>query len=452
MQPSEVTDIVYRSPPSLDGVVAASIAYLYFKQGNASGVYHPYFGEHLPTPKGLNILILGVNYKKSLTTSLTKTANKVLILYNNKATEKELVDVPMGQKLAYNGHSGPYMAWKYFFPKAEVPPLVSYFEDRESKKKYTEEADNLTSYLNTLIKHHYPEHQDQIVENFEEYIQLFDYGLFRGAVEKGRIFKQQNMIYAEQICSTSWMRFLRLGNEYYLVDHVGCSIQALTPDVGTRALTRHPNTNFVAIYNTRCDGSTIFSLKSSEKHSDALVVAEIFHGGGQHNSAGFTLQATTVTLPGKMIGICEWSQYLSSLGFVTWGDNVNKEGNRTWSSDAQRLSVVCFHNSNDKFEIASYLIQERTKGEQNAIAIGLNEKIKGVPGKVDIAIVWNYDPVANESFIRIVKAKHLDDKKWGQIIQKFARTDKDNFSHNIKAVCKGIFDPNNSSPEGINIQ
>lgn len=424
LSPSEIDEIVYRSPPSTDSVYAAMVAYNYGKTtSKCDMIYTPTFGDYLPEDvQNKKLLIIGMQYKPAIMLNLIKKAKKLLILVFR---HQDHSDIPNTNKIVYNYETAVMAAWNYFHPNTEIPAFITHCEQKASNKKLNDE-DDLNAYLLTLNKHHYTNNQNAIIDNLAEHEQLLDYGTYRGSIEKGKIFRQQNLMYIEQACGSTWWRFMKLGAEYYLVDHVNCSIPMLMPEIALHMIKKHPNANFSAVYNTRSEGITNFSLRSTDKHSDIQHIAEMFHGGGKRYTAGFTVNHTTCYIPGKLIGIADWSQYLHTLKFYNWGDDI---------------TIVSFCHSNDKLEIGTYLLQDRTRGEQNAIAIGHNEKIKSVPSKVDISIIWNYDPLNNHSYFKIIRSKQLSESKWTGMIFKYWKLILDDSVYQLKGSVDGILDP-----------
>ncbi len=454
LHPNDVTHVIYKGHQNIDSTVAAAIVNYYFNdktdvslehnryskliEGNKRGsvVFLPTV-DHLPNITGdastVNLLMLGAPYKLPILQNLIKKYNKVLIVDYHSHAINIFKDISSTNKLIYPNNSYCSLAWKFFFPNDDIPALVSAVEDYQLNKNYGADTDNLISYLNTITKPHNAKYQSEIINNLNEYAKYFDYGIFRGAIEKGKIYKELNTYYIDQLVTNSWMRFMKIGKNYYLTINASCNINNWKSDLADKILIKHPNANFSAVNSVRSNGTTDFLLKSNDNTNvDVLSIAKTFceEAGGNSRQTEIRINNIAVYVPGTIIGNSEWSQYLNTLRFLRL-------------SGLGGIYIVCFHTVNDKLEIGNYLLQTRNK-DQNCVTIGFNEKVNNVPQRVDIAIVWNYDAIANKSFFKLIKSNNVPNDKWIYLLTElYQRDDMDSALSCFSGICNGILNLDN---------
>jgi len=164
--------------------------------------------------------------------------------------------------------SGATLAWDFFFPNKEVPPLIQFVEDRDlwNWKIPNSKEFNVA--------------QDMVPFEFPEWEKLLDADQVQKQIEKGKVI----LDYKESLVSRIAEKALKVeweGKNVYSVN--SCVFHS---EVGN-VLSMKPDCNFAAIWEYHQDGKYFaVSLRSSNDIDDVSVVAKKYGGGGHPRAAG----------------------------------------------------------------------------------------------------------------------------------------------------------------------
>lgn len=347
-------DFVIYHDPCADGCGSAWVAWKYLtkycpeKEVVYYGTNH---GSSPPDVEGRNVLIVDFSYKKEVLLEMTAKAENLLVIDHHISAKKELVAIPDRYKIFDMTHSGAIMTWNYFFPGLEPPMMLKYIEDRDIWKKEFPDVDAFAAWFYTLPY------------EFEVYDQYSDDTSFlRNVKTIGRHYLSLNLYNIKQTSSYATIKFTRIGNKYYFVAYVNSTI--LKSDIGNHIFDLLPLIDFSAIYSIvdKYD-STIFSLRSTDKHADVSKIATSLGGGGHRNASGVSVSGVSNKLPGVS---------------YDHGEIYNQLGNVYFSGlkiDTKRsLNVIYMNSSMCQWELARYLLQTKYvngdgKNVQNAMSI-----------------------------------------------------------------------------------
>jgi oligoribonuclease NrnB/cAMP/cGMP phosphodiesterase (DHH superfamily) len=407
LAPQLITMVIYHSPCT-DGFGSAFAAWKFFslrqktldgelkKIGERVGdkivdkvKFHPTnYGQKPPDVTGEYVLICDFSYPEAITRMMIQKAKGLLIIDHHKTAEKDLALIEDQYKIFDMKHSGAYLTWRYFFPTLPVPALISYIEDYDIWKKELPGHENFSAWFHTLPF------------DFELYDRYLDDDRFNLDLNTiGPAFRDLNQHYIEKACEHASLKSVRLKTQvstptstkidstkvedrFYLVAYLNTTI--LKSEIGSRLLTKYPQIDFSVVYSVSDLGEgTNFSLRSDDQHVDVSQVAKAYGGGGHRNAAGVRLSHLSNTLPGKVYPPI----------FEIKLDLLQPS---TFRHDNKDYQVVYYFAPTDSGKIGSYLLQERYLDPVRGSIQNVMNLLK-VETRFDIAIVWSYNPMANET-------------------------------------------------------
>ncbi len=229
-------------------------------------------GEYVPVhhggpppevPAGADVVLVDFAYDRPTMLALRDRAGSLSILDHHKTAEEVLRD--FDGAIFNMDKSGAMLAWEFWHPGTEPPPLICYVQDRDLWRLALPDSDEVTAALSS-----YP-------MEFEVWSRLDVAELAR----EGRSILRFKMETVRTIAG-----FARMG---VVADHAVPIVNATAhwSDVGAYLVERFPEAPFVATYFDDADGIRRWSLRSNGSF-DVSNVAKRLGGGGHHASAGFT--------------------------------------------------------------------------------------------------------------------------------------------------------------------
>lgn len=272
---AEIDLVIYHGRCS-DGFTSALAAYEYFKNGNHVVEYFPAFFNQLPPDvTNKNVLICDFSYKKPILLDMISKAKSLVVIDHHESAQLELEDIPDEYKVFDMQHSGAYLTWKLFYPDQEVPLFVKYVEDNDIWLKQMEFTEEITSYTYSLPF------------EFSEYEKMLDDQYIETTAKPiGIGMKRQNDIYIKDALSHCTQRFVKIGEEYYIVAYINSTV--LKSEIGNKVLAKYPYSDFSAIYSVGGDFTT-FSLRSLDDKTNVSLISTKFGGGGHRNASGISV-------------------------------------------------------------------------------------------------------------------------------------------------------------------
>lgn len=308
-------------------------------------------GRDPPDVTGKTVVICDFSYRKSILDDMMTKAKSILILDHHKTAQKDLEDVADENKVFDMDHSGAYIAWRFFFGyDVPVPRMILYVEDNDIWKKALPNTREFTSFIFTVPM------------EFEAYAKFFDDEYLDNTVfpiGKGMVMKDDD--YIEYLGRHIIPKFIQLKNRYYFAGHLSSKI--LRSDMGNHAFTALPYLNFSVIYSVSdFNGSTSYSLRSTDERTDVGLIAKQFGGGGHRNAAGCGSATPNTSLPARVVDNYQLYYQLTNLH----------------SGSINNLKVAMLNNGTCAKHMARYLMQERTEGVQEASFILTHNEITSV--------------------------------------------------------------------------
>jgi hypothetical protein len=393
LQPDEVDVVIYHSPCA-DGTGSAYVAWKYFmtKFPEKNILYYPMRIDAMPPPdiENKNVLICDYSYKKDILINLLKKVNKLLIIDHHKSAEKDLQDIDDKYKIFHMKYSGAMLTWFYFFPTVKAPLMIEYIQDRDIWTKKLPNTDDFASWFYTLKM------------DFQEYDKYLDDNLLLEMIGvKGLAFRELNNYYIDQAVNYCVPKFCKLKDKYYFVAYVNSTV--CKSDIGNKIFEKYPLIDFSSVYNIddNCN-NTHFSLRSTEKHVDVSEIATAFGCGGHAMASGIKVTHVTNQIPGIYY---DNGQLYHELQNIYYG---------TLIINRITYDVVYMQSSIHKTKLATYFLQDKYTYFDKPVQVcqDISRKLEKVcPDTVQIAAVWNYNPVRNVTHFSIVLHKSISPKE-----------------------------------------
>lgn len=216
------------------------------------------------------VYLVDFSYSRDTIISMSKVAYRIVIIDHHKTAIDDLVDLPFNVELfADINHSGAMLAWKYFFPKLEVPELIKLIEDRDLWKFSMAGTREVSA---ALFSYPYEfEVWDTLM--LSNAISLYDDGV---AIER-KHFKDIN----ELLPKISRM----INIDGYLVMTANLPY-TLGVDAANILAADQP---FGCTYYDLANRTRYYSLRSDKNGLDVSLIAKKFGGGGHKHAAAFTI-------------------------------------------------------------------------------------------------------------------------------------------------------------------
>jgi hypothetical protein len=301
-----------------DGFTAAWAVWRKF--GDAVEYIPGVYGESPPDVTGKNVVIVDFSYKRPVLAEMLKAANSILVLDHHKTAEADLGDGYEGDsrffsmahftgtidwkrygenlyqdycenagKAVYTlfdmDRSGAGIAWDFFHPNGERPPLINYVEDRDLWKFRLNKSREVNAFI---FAHEYT------FENWDKLFQTLNIDMPQAIAGGSAIELKHHKDVAELVAKLR--REMIIGGRWVPVANVPYT---LTSDAGHLMCAPYATPNlqgevvtppFAACYWDTPEGR-VFSLRSDDKQGGADVseIAKSYGGGGHKNAAGFTM-------------------------------------------------------------------------------------------------------------------------------------------------------------------
>jgi oligoribonuclease NrnB/cAMP/cGMP phosphodiesterase (DHH superfamily) len=403
----------------VDGTCAAAVA----KKFLGTVKFHPASAGSQPPEDitGKNVLILDMAYNKKALDEMLKKVNKLLILDHHKTNMADLQDIPNENKVLDMNKSGAMLAWDYFYPGVTPPLLVQYVQDRDI---WTKKLPNNELFVSWFYK--LPFDYDEYIKYFDDELIKKNIGLTISNNFMAETCRMVDEYYIdEHIKYAPKPLFINIKDNYYFVAHSNTSSAGLKSDIGNRLFSKYELIDFSCVGSNTIN-TTHMSLRSIDTAVDVSEIAKIYSGGGHRNASGVKLDGVVSHL-GKVLD----THCYKLLKDIYFGELIiiKKDGN------ILRHTCIYMYSPYNKKELAKYLLQSRGTGNTlNCIDIynKVNPTQLSHDFRVNVAIVWDYNPLENITYFVLKFNKDVTE------------AEKDVFSYhfgtdiNFPFVCKGL--------------
>jgi len=288
-----------------DGFAAAWSAWKRFGEG-AKYIPCGYGKEPPKMPDGSKVYIVDFSFPKATLLALAERMTMVVVLDHHKSAMEDLAGLPTvdDRENSEDGvlgvdfnmdKSGARLAWEYFHPGEELPPLVLWIEDRDLWKFTFPETKRFGAFINSIPMEF--DVWDNIVEAMEDMDDAEENYLLQGEAILRMMSKD-----ADRMC---WGRTIRTSDDRPTVVLVNATTHF--SEVCERLLELEPKADFACVYGINQKyGNVLFSLRSRPgTDCDVGAIAKQFGGGGHKHSAGFKLESNSIQLQHVFGGILQ---------------------------------------------------------------------------------------------------------------------------------------------------
>ena len=257
--PEQVTHVLYHAncPDGFGGAWSA-----WQRLGDAATYYPVSHGDPPPdVPADACVVMVDFSYGRDVILAMRDRVASLVILDHHKSAQAILGDLDFA--VFDMDRSGAMLAWNYWHPDREPPPLVGYVQDRDLWRFELPNSREVTAALAS-----YP----------------MDFAVWSG-LDAASLAREGAAIlrFRDQTVQTI-VGFARIGEVGgYRVPIVNAT--AHWSDVGEAMLERFPDAPFVGAYYDDAEGGRRWSLRS--RGFDVSEVAKKLGGGGHERAAGF---------------------------------------------------------------------------------------------------------------------------------------------------------------------
>ncbi|HMZ57121.1 MAG TPA: phosphohydrolase [Accumulibacter sp.] len=232
--------------------------------------FHPgTYGQPPPDVTGKDVVMVDFSYKRAVLLEMAAKANSILLLDHHKTAAEELFDLPENVMVNFDmSRSGAMLAWDYFFPGQEPPPLLLHIEDRDLWRfelPYTRQIQaNVFSYPYDFVV------WDRLMATPPESL-----------VAEGLAIERKHFKDIEELLRVT-TREMVIGGHIVPVANLPYT---LVSDAAHELAKGRP---FAGCY-WDTPGGRVFGLRSTDEGVDVSAVAKQYGGGGHRNSSGFSV-------------------------------------------------------------------------------------------------------------------------------------------------------------------
>ena len=229
------------------------------------------YGEAPPDVTNREVLLVDFSYKRKVMEELTGKAEKIIVLDHHKSAESDLTSLFESGKLSGifdMEKSGAMLAWEFFHPEQEPPPLLRHIQDNDLWRFELEGSKEINLNLTS-----YP-------FDFEVWNRLMAADIFELRAE-GKAIMRKHFRDIHALIKSRAFRMEICGHDVPVLNAPSCMVS----DAGNIMAIGE---KFSVCYH---DGPNrrSFSLRSERGGMDVAQIAEVFGGGGHRNAAGFSI-------------------------------------------------------------------------------------------------------------------------------------------------------------------
>lgn len=271
--PKRTTHLIYHGR-CYDGFGAAWAGYRAL--GPELALFPAVYGSKPPTcldyePESAHVVIADFSYPRPVLEELRSRVASLVILDHHKTAEEALRGFP-GAVFDME-HSGARLAWDYFHPGQEPPPLIDYLEDRDLWRFKLNGSREISAYI----------------QSYGYDLQLWDeiaadlYTNKQALISQGAAVLRGKHQMVDEMAAN--FRMLDVGGYIVPVANAACYFS----EVAEALCEMFPDKPFAAYYMDRADGKRQWGMRSRGGF-DVSAVAKLYGGGGHPAAAGFTTE------------------------------------------------------------------------------------------------------------------------------------------------------------------
>lgn len=343
-----------------DGFSASTVAYKHFKQKYGKSLESTVkfipaaFNRSPPDCTDKIVYILDFSYSYETICDIIKVSKSCLIIDHHKTSQEALKDIPDTNKIFDMGHSGATLAHMYFYPYEPMPLFLQYIEDHDIWLHKLPDYKAFNAFMDTLDFEH---------ETYLKY--MSDDAATKAAIERFKTVSDANDALVDKIASGASCKFVKLFsraiNQTVYANVAMVNTNVFKSEVGNRIMTKKPFCDFAAPYSIKSDGTTLFSLRSTDYHGSVAHIAKHFmHGGGHRNASGCAINSPTNCITSNVINISINKIIMNCLKFKYTEINSSNDKSNVNSNDNYAYHLYAEINyPTDHHILANYFLQPK---------------------------------------------------------------------------------------------
>jgi oligoribonuclease NrnB/cAMP/cGMP phosphodiesterase (DHH superfamily) len=281
MKPSEVNCVItHGSCP--DGWGAAWSAWRLL--GHNAEYHFLNHGDPPPDVHGKNVLMVDFAYSKEedgegvrIMNDLNSQANDFLLL-DHHAGAKEVLDGNIECKYIFDmGKSGAMLAWKFFHPEADVPPMILYIQDRDIWKWRLPDT---KEYLACF---------DSYETSFAKMDEFYETPISAMVAEGRPIVRYQQALVHDLVMKAKEAYLQCPDGSQVLAMVVNSSSRQLNSDIGNQICS---DIHIAAVWSFDHRTNNICVSLRSNGRINCFEIAQKFGGGGHKAASGFSYEGS----------------------------------------------------------------------------------------------------------------------------------------------------------------
>ena len=262
-----------------DGFTAAWVAHTYFT--GEVDLYPGVYQQPPPNVLDRDVYLVDFSYKRPVIEAMREVAHKIVILDHHKSAIEDLAGVHGIETVFDIERSGARIAWDYWFPGREPPPLLLHVEDRDLWRFALPRTREIQA---ALFSYPYD------IDTWGTLMTIIDLPTL---AQDGRAIERKHHKDIDELLRVTTRRMM-IGRHSVPVANLPYT---LSSDAGHKLAQGEP---FAACYWDTPTGRT-FSLRSDENGLDVSLVAAQYGGGGHKHAAGFTVsRAEAIKMEGPL--------------------------------------------------------------------------------------------------------------------------------------------------------
>jgi len=271
--PHNIDTVLYHGPFCHDGFGAAFAAWKLL--GDKASYIPCTHGDPPPDVAGKHVAVFDFAFSKAVTLQIKKSAASFVLLDHHKSAKEDLEGEP--QCHFEMKKSGARLAWEFFHPGKEVPPLILYVEDRDLWNWQMVKSKEFSTAMETTPM------------TFDEWDKLLQPPAVAIHIEKGSYLVN----FKSKLCNDVAQKAVKrtwLGKSIYVVNS-----SLFASEIGN-ILAMKPDCDFALIWNFDHE-KRVYSVSArsdAPKAVDVSAVAKQYGGGGHPCASGFTWKGANI--------------------------------------------------------------------------------------------------------------------------------------------------------------
>lgn len=242
------------------------------------------YGDPIPDVENREVVIVDFSYPENDLITISSRAASVVVIDHHQTAEHVigLIEDGVVDGVFDQEKSGARLAWEWFHPGFDVPPLLAYIEDRDLWRFSMPQT---RAVMASVFSFPY----DFSVWSSLDY-QCSAPNVSR-IIQEGEALLRERQKTLEELLPpmTKWITL-----DGYCVPSINLP-DPWKSEAGHELCRRHPEAAFAVVYSEHAN-YRVYHLRSAQHGADVSAIAQRFGGGGHRHAAGFRVQTFEFSL------------------------------------------------------------------------------------------------------------------------------------------------------------